>query len=172
MTLEQGDAALARLRVGAGREVLAFAGDTATAEARERLRADVVAALAFDLHPTDRPLTLWLLAQEVAAHEARGAGASEALYTLVAAVARFGQPEDAPLLWRAREATEETRAGVDVEQFARLGIAEARAALAHEDDGRALAWLDGAAAVGAFDDLPGYFLWADERFGLRVSGPT
>lgn len=171
MANESRDATLARLRAGSGREVVAYGGDE-TAAARERLRAEVAAALALDLRPTDRPLALWLLAQEIEAHEARGVGASEALYTLVAVVARFGQPEDAPLLWRAREATEETRAGVDVEQFARLGIAEARAALAHAGDGRALAWLDEASKVGAFGDLPGYFLWADERFGLAVSGPT
>lgn len=170
MTSEQVAAALASLRAGKGREDVAFDGVGPDVAAHERARAEVVAALALDLRPTDRPLAQWLLAQEIAAHEARGAGASEALYTLVAAMARFGQPEDAPLLWRAREATEETRAGVDVEQFGRLGIAAARAALARE--AVAIAWLDEAAATGAFDDLPGYFLWADERFGLHVSGPT
>jgi hypothetical protein len=44
---------------------------------------------------------------------------------------------------------------------------------AHAEASRhALDWLEEGASVGAFDDLPGYFLWADERFGLSVSGPT
>lgn len=170
MTSEQVAATLASLRAGKGRNEVAFDGMGPDMAARERLRAEVVAALALDLRPTDRPLTRWLLEQEIAAHEAHGAGASEALYTLVAAVARFGQPEDAPQLWRAREATEETRAGVDVEQFGRLGYAAARAAL--DGQAEAIEWLSEAATTGAFDDLPGYFLWADERYGLRVSGPT
>jgi hypothetical protein len=36
----------------------------------------------------------------------------------------------------------------------------------------ALAWLDEGARDGAFSDLPGYFAWSDERFGITVSGPT
>jgi hypothetical protein len=27
-------------------------------------------------------------------------------------------------------------------------------------------------AEGAANDLPAYFAWSDERFGLHVSGPT
>jgi hypothetical protein len=70
---------------------------------------------------------------------------------------------------------------VDVEQMARAGLDAVRTALtriieragAQRDDARqALAWLEGGATVGAFDDLPTYFLWADERFGLLISGPT
>lgn len=165
----------------AARQELAYLGVDAETPVRERLRAEVAAALALDLRPADHPIARWLLEQESAAHEARGVGASEALYTLVAAVARFAHPEDAFLLWRAREATDDTRAGVDVEQFARLGVAEARATLMArsqqtdpdaESAARAVQWLDEAASDGAFADLPGYFLWADERFGLRVSGPT
>lgn len=149
--------------------------------ARERLRADVVAALAGDLHPSDHTIACWLLEQEIAAHEAHGAGASEALYTLVAAVARFARPADALLMWRARQATPETRVGIDAEQFGRLGLAATRAMLEHlgaqpgphaEQARQALAWLEQSAAIGAFDDLVAYFLWADERFGLTVSGPT
>lgn len=168
-----GDAgASARTRV-------AYTGGEASAD--ERLRAEVVRALGHSLRPTDRPLARWLLAQEIAAHVARGHGASEALYTLVAAIARFAQPEDALLLWRARQATPETRAGVDVEQLGRAGLVPTRAALervaaqagADGDAARqALRWLAEGAAAGAFDDLPDYFLWADERFGLTISGPT
>lgn len=148
---------------------------------RERLRADVAVALASGLSPADRPIARWLLEQEIAAHEARGAGASEALYRLVAAVARFAQPDDALLLWRARQATPETRMGVDVEQLGRAGLEATRATLAEiamrpgaqaADAQQALHWLEESAAAGAFDDLAGYFLWADERFGLTVSGPT
>lgn len=165
----------------AARLNLAYAGAEAEIVERTHLRAEVIAALALDLRPTDHPIARWLLEQEVAAHVARGVGASEALYTLVAVIARFAQPEDAILLWRAREATEDTRAGVDAEQFARLGVAEARAALATraqrigleaESAARAVQWLDEAAEAGVFADLPGYFLWADERFGLKISGPT
>lgn len=148
---------------------------------RERLRAEVAAALARSLLPTDRPLAQWLLRQEIAAHEARGQGASEALYTLVAAVARFAQPSDAPMLWQARQATPETRAGVDAEQLARAGLGPTRAALERiasqpgaraNDAQQALRWLEESAALGGFDNLPEYFLWADERFGLTISGPT
>lgn len=181
------DALLAALRQGddqAASEAwaaLAHTGAPPDQTTCDQLRAEVAAALAGDLHASDRPLARWLLEQEIAAHEARGAGASEALYTLVAVVARFAQPSDALLLWRARQATPETRIGVDAEQFGRLGIADTRAALegiAAQPDSQveqarqALAWLDAAAAAGAFADLVGYFLWADERFGLTVSGPT
>lgn len=160
---------------------LAFAGEQVERSGRQRLRAEVAATLAERLRPTDRGLARWLLQQEILAHEARGYGATEALYTLVAALARFAQPEDAPLIWRARQATPETRDGVDVEQMARAGLDAVRATLTRlaqqagpeSDDARqALAWLDAGAASGAFDDLPEYFLWADERFGLVVSGPT
>jgi hypothetical protein len=166
------------------RAEVAHAGAEVGVGERQRLRAEVVAALGRSLLPTDRPLARWLLRQEIAAHEARGHGASEALYTLVAAVARFAQPDDALLLWSARQVTPETRAGVDVEQLGRAGLAPTRAALervaaqmdAHTADAhgarQALRWLDEGAAAGAFDDLPEYFLWADERFGLTISGPT
>lgn len=183
------DALLAALRQSgdAGRSAraeVAHAGAEVGVGERQRLRAEAVAALGRSLLPTDRPLARWLLRQEIAAHEARGHGASEALYTLVAAVARFAQPDDALLLWRARQVTPETRAGVDVEQLGRAGLAPTRAALervaaqtgAHAADAhgarQALRWLDEGAAAGAFDDLPEYFLWADERFGLTISGPT
>ena len=190
MASEQAEAVLAALRLSMGqsaegaaeaRAMLAQAGDPSQRAARERLRAEVAAALTSDLLPSDHPVAVWLLAEEIKAHEARGAGASEALYTLVAVVARFAQPADALALWRAREATPETRLGVDVEQFGRLGLTETRAALdliaaqsgaqsgqAHQ----ALAWLEASARAGVFDDLIGYFFWADERFGLTVSGPT
>lgn len=148
----------------------------------DELRAAVTSALAGDLRPTDRALTRWLLEQETAALTARGTGATEALYSLVAALARFGQPTDGFLLWRARQATAETRAGVDVEQLARAGLDETRAALgARAADGgedeatearAALAWLDEERAAGAFADLAGYFAWSDERYGIKIAGPT
>jgi hypothetical protein len=163
------------------RASLAYTDVTPEQATHERLRAEVAAALASDLRPSDRPVARWLLEQEIAAHVARGAGASEALYTLVAAVARFAQPTDALLLWRARQATPETRMGVDAEQLGRAGVDATRATLAvvatgsdaqAEEAQQALQWLEESAAAGAFDDLAGYFLWADERFGLTVSGPT
>lgn len=185
MTQEQVEALLTELRrMDDAAEALARiadTGDAAERAERERLRSLVAAALASDLRPTDRPLVCWLLEQEIAAHEARGVGASEALYTLVAAVARFANPEDTLLLWRARQATPETQAGVDVEQLGRAGLRSTRAWLdeaasrsrAQADAARqALDWLDEGARAGAFDDLAGYFLWADERFGLTISGPT
>jgi len=145
------------------------------------LRAEVAALLARTLRPADHGIAHRLLEREIADAEAEGRGASEALYTLVAAVARFARAEDAPLLWRARQATPETRAGVDVEQVVRAGPDAVRRHLRAlrdaggppaEDAAAALAWIAEGAASGAFDDLPGYFAWADERFGLRVSGPT
>jgi hypothetical protein len=177
---------LATLRHGgegaaSARERLAFAGDALERAGREELRAAVASELAASLGPGDENVARWLLRQAVAAHEARGSGASEALLTLVAAVARYGRSDDALLIWRAREATAETRAAVDVEQMARADLTNTRAALARLTSGsdahaeasrHALDWLEEGASVGAFDDLPGYFLWADERFGLSVSGPT
>src|SRR5487761_2798222 len=168
------DEALAALRRGghtaeAITPQLAFAG------------AEVAAALAGALRPTDHRVVRWLLEQEILAHEARGVGAREALFTLVAALARFGQPSDALLLWRAWRATPDTRAGVDVEQLGRLNVSRTLAhltTLAKLDDEQArqaadaLAWLNSGSAAGAFDDLPAYFLWADERFGVTISGPT
>ena len=145
------------------------------------LRAEAAFRLVRTLRPADYRRVRRLLEEEIAAAEARGAGASEVLYTLVAAVARFGRPEDALLLWRARQATPETRAGIDVEQMARAGLDAVRRYLRAVRDARgpwaadasdALGWIEEGAAAGAYDDLPGYFAWADERFGLHVSGPT
>lgn len=187
MGAESAGALLGALRQGASpaadaaRARLAYAGAQAERDGRGQLRAEVASGLGASLGPSDEALARWLLEQEIAAHEARQAGASEALYTLVAALARFGRSEDALLIWRAREATPETRAGVDVEQLARAGVASTRAALERlagrgstqsPAARRALGWFNQGAAEGAFDDLPGYFLWADERFGLTVSGPT
>lgn len=164
------------------RERLAFAGEALEGGGRAQLRAAVAGELAASLGPADEGVSRWLLRQEIAAHRARGSGASETLLTLVAAVARYGRSDDALLIWRAHEATAETRAAVDVEQVARADLASTRTTLARlaasadveeaEAARHALDWLEEGAAVGAFGDLPGYFLWADERFGLTVSGPT
>lgn len=165
----------------AARLALAHPDDPARSRVAAARRAETAALLAASLQPGDGPLARWLLEQEIAAHETVGHGASETLFTLIAAVARYADPDDVLLLWRARQATPETRAGVDVEQLARAGIERVRhrlAALArgagpHARDARqALTWLESGAASGALTDLPGYFAWADERFGLHVSGPT
>ncbi len=148
---------------------------------RAALRAEVARMLAQSLRPTDHRITRWLVEQETAALRAVGRGESEALYTLVAAVARFARPEDALLIWRAREATPETRVGVDVEQLARAGAEAVRRYLRSIVEGagsqargaaNALAWLEEGLTAGVFMDLAAYFAWADERFGLHVSGPT
>ena len=145
------------------------------------LRGAVAALLAASLRPTDRSIARELLERETAAHEASGHGASETLYTLIAAVARYADPDDVLLLWRARQATPETHAGMDVEQLARAGIERVRRRLTTLARGpepragearQALEWLQSGVASGALDDLPGYFAWADERFGLHISGPT
>ena len=92
-----------------------------------------------------------------------GSGESEALYTLVALVARFADPHDALLIWRARQATPETQSGVDVEQMARLGLDGVRRYLSrlHDANGpeaseaaAALAWLDEGERDGAFAIWP------------------
>jgi hypothetical protein len=174
---------LAQLRAGEefARLRRAHGGDPEGDALRALLRTEVVQELAAHILPTDRPLVRWLLEQEVACLRAIGHGVTETLYTLVAALARFGQPEDALLLWRAREATPETRSGVDVEQLLRAGPERVRIYLRGRADGKelivrearaALDWIEAGIAAGAADELPGYFHWADERFGLRVSGPT
>jgi hypothetical protein len=70
---------------------------------------------------------------------------------------------------------------VDAEQALRAGFERVRrrlTVLVERGGSRAaeaacaLEWLTTGMATGADDDLPGYFAWADERFGLRVSGPT
>lgn len=165
-------------RAAEGRARLAASSDLRERASHTRLRSAVVAALAEALVPGDRPLVRWLLEQETADLEAEGRGATEALYTLVAVLARFGEPEDALLLWRASVATPETRAGVDVEQLGRAGVDVVRRYLAraqaHGTSGaaEALAWLEEGVAAGAFAALAEYFRWSDERFGLHVSGPT
>jgi hypothetical protein len=150
------------------------------------LRAEVARILAQSIGPTDHPIVRWLLEQETAAaHDGGqgegGQGESGALYTLIAALAHFARVEDALLIWRAREATSQTRAGVDVEQMARAGVDGVRrylrsivegAGAQARDAANALAWLEEGVASGAFADLTAYFAWADERFGLHVSGPT
>lgn len=192
---------MASLRQGGGvmaqaQAALGHAGAPDGQLRRAELRAEVTLALAADLRPADHTLARWLLTQEVAAHEAAGQGAGETLFTLIAIVARFGQPEDATLLWRARQATPETREGMDVEQIVRAGVARVRlylsrrtkqgkpggasesarsSQLAREGARQAtlaLAWIDEGEASGAFDDLPAYFAWSDEHYGLRVVGPT
>jgi hypothetical protein len=63
------------------------------------------------------------------------------------------------------------RAGVDgVRRYLR-SIAQGARAQTH-DAANALAWLEKGVTSGALADLPAYFAWADERFGLHVSGPT
>ena len=165
---------LAQLRAGKESTRIRLARNVA-------LRAGVASELAARLTSTDRPLVRWLLEQEAAYLRARGHGVTETLLTLVAALARFGQPEDTLLLWCAREATPETRCGVEVEQALRAGPERVRVYLSGlaPDTGpiarearAALDWIESGIAAGAADDLPGYFHWADERFGLRVSGPT
>lgn len=172
------DALLAGLRTSgqqaeAARAELAFLGRDA--------RAEVAALLAASLRPTDKPLARWLLEQEIAAHEAAGHGASETLFTLVATVARYADPDDVLLLWRARQATPETRTGVDVEQAFRGGVERVRRrlqTLTRQQGARAreaaaaLEWLESGVSLGAAEDLAGYFAWADEWFGLHISGPT
>lgn len=163
------------------RAALAHSGDPENTARRAALRAEVTQELAAQIVSTDRPLVQWLLELEVAYLRASGQGVTETLYTLVAALARFGQPEDTLLLWRAREATLETQSGVDVEQLLRAGFEPVRTHLrrlargmepvAHEAQA-VLDWIEAGIAAGATDDLPGYFYWADERFGLQVSGPT
>jgi hypothetical protein len=173
----------AALRAGddSARAAVADAGDPTSRTTRAALRAEVVRDLAAQLTPTDRPLIRWLLEQEITQLESAGRGVTETLYTLVAALARFGQPEDVPLLWRARETTAEAQSGVDVEQLLRAGPDRVRDELRgliqrKEPEAReaqaALHWIEAGIAAGAADDLAGYFHWADARFGLQVSGPT
>jgi hypothetical protein len=156
-----------------------------TSEARQQdatWRAAVTEALLADLRPDDHALAVWLLQREITAIGAAGAGATETLYRLIAAVARFARPDGAMLIWRAARATPETRDGVDVEQALRAGPeavlralgrrASARGEADGGDAAAALAWVRAGISTGAADDLPAYFAWSDERFGLHVSGPT
>ena len=144
-------------------------------------RTEVARLLAGSVTPDDHALARWLLGVETDTLPSVESGGSEALYTLVALVARFADPHDALLIWRARQATPETQAGVDVEQTARLGLEGVRRYLARLRDVNgpeageamsALAWLDEGERDGAFSDLVGYFAWSDERFGVTASGPT
>lgn len=176
------EAMLARLRAGgAAAEPMYAALAHAPGADSATHRAAVTRLLAASLRPADRDLARWLLEQETAALAAAGHGVSETLYTLIASVARYADPDDVLLLWRAREATPETRVGVDVEQFARAGVDRVRRRLQTlmrtggpraVEASEALQWLDDGLAAGASSDLPGYFAWSDERFGLHVSGPT
>lgn len=144
-------------------------------------RAAVAQALLADLRPGDHALAVWLLEGEIAALRQSGAGDLETLYRLIAAVARFARPDDALLIWRASQATPEARLGVDVEQALRAGPEAVTRTLQRlkagsdsqgEDAAAALAWVEAGIAGGAASDLPGYFAWSDERFGLHISGPT
>jgi hypothetical protein len=176
------EAMLARLRAGGEAAEPIYAALTYQPGADSAaLRAALTRLLAGSLCPADHDLARWLLQQETVDLTAAGHGVSETLYTLVAAVARYADPDDVLLLWRAREATPETRAGVDVEQFARAGVERVRRRLKAlirtggqraAEASEALQWLDDGLAAGASSDLPGYFAWSDERFGLHVSGPT
>lgn len=150
-------------------------------------RAAVIQVLLEDLQPGDHALAVWLLEREIAdlagegEGKSAGAGPSETFYRLIAAVARFAHPEDALLIWRAAQATPETRVGVDVEQALRAGPEAVLRALRRpiaqggaqgEAAADALAWVEKGIASGAASDLPAYFAWSDERFGLHIPGPT
>ena len=144
-------------------------------------RTTVAQALLADLRPGDHALAAWLLEQESAALALAGAGDPETLYRLIAVVARFAHPEDAPLIWRASQSTAETRIGVDVEQALRAGpeavVRTMRRTMAQGGPEAAaaeatLAWVQAGVDSGAASDLPAYFAWSDERFGLHISGPT
>lgn len=171
--------ALDRLRAGERPSI-----PDATPAAAVAWRAEITEALLADLRPSDHTVAVWLLEQEIAAIRAIrtiGAVPAETLYRLIAAVARFAQPEDALLIWRAAQTTAETRVGVDVEQALRAGpeavLRVLRQRIAEgsphaEDAAAALAWVQEGIASGAANDLPAYFAWSDERFGLHISGPT
>jgi hypothetical protein len=165
----------------AARETLAYSADHLVEARHVELRAATVRHLAGALRPSDHLLLRWLVEQETAAHAASGHGASEALYILVAALARYTDPADALIIWRARNTTPETRAGVDVEQALRAGVERVRRHLTRlvqkdvaraAEASRALAWVEAGVAGGAADDLPAYFAWSDERFGLHIDCPT
>jgi hypothetical protein len=153
-------------------------------EHSSQARLDVIRALLADLQPGDHALAVWLLEQEiaeVAGDTAASVGLPETLSCLIAAVARFARPEDALVIWRAAQATPEARLGVDVEQALRAGPDAVRRALRQRiarggsrtnDAAAALAWVEDGIANGAANDLPAYFAWSDERYGLHVSGPT
>jgi hypothetical protein len=167
------------LDLRAGGEVAQAARQLISADGATR--AEVTRLLAGSVTPSDHKLARWLLRVETDSLAASRTGESDALHTLVALVARFADPHDALLIWRARQATSETQVGVDVEQMARLGLDGVRRYLTqlHDVNGAeaseataALAWLNEGARVGAFSDLVGYFAWSDERFGVTVSGPT
>ena len=177
--MSQDSAAYLLLDLRSGREAAQVAQQIITDDAA--IRAEVTRLLAGSVTPADHALAGWLLRTETEALMSTGSGESEALYTLVALVARFADPHDALLIWRARQATPETQSGVDVEQMARLGLDGVRRYLSrlHDENGPeaseaavALAWLDEGERDGAFADLAGYFAWSDERFGITVSGPT
>lgn len=144
-------------------------------------RAAVAQALLADLRSGDYALARWLLEGEIAGITAGGTGTVETLVGLVAAVARFAHADDALLIWRAAQATPETQLSVDVEQALRAGPDAVLRSLRRrvsrggsqaEDAAAALAWVEAGIADGAANDLPAYFAWSDERFGLHVSGPT
>jgi hypothetical protein len=177
--MSQNPAAHVLLDLRAGGPAAQVAQRTVTANAS--LRAQVAQLLAGSVTPTDHALARRLLRIETNALAAAGSGESEALYTLVALVARFADPHDALLIWTVRQATSETQVGVDVEQMARLGLDGVRRYLSQLRDANgpeareaaaALAWLDEGERDVAFSDLVGYFAWSDERFGITVSGPT
>jgi hypothetical protein len=177
--MSQSSAAHLLLDLRAGGEAARAAQQIIVANAVTR--TDVARLLAASVTPADHALARWLLRLETGALTAAGSGESETLYTLVALVARFADPHDALLIWRARQATPEAQAGVDVEQMARLGLDGVRRYLSQlrdangleaSDAAAALTWLDEGERDRAFGDLPGYFAWSDERFGITVSGPT
>jgi hypothetical protein len=177
--MSQNSAAHLLLDLRAGGEMAQSARQAIAADGTTR--TEVTQLLAGSVTPADHALARWLVRTETDTLTAVGSGESEALYTLVALVARFADPRDALLLWRARQATLDTQVGVDVEQMARLGLDGVRRSLSRMRDANgpeageaaaALDWLDAGERDGAFADLAGYFAWSDERFGVTVSGPT
>ena len=166
---------------GAAHKALGVAPGPEGVDAHADARALVVDALLEALGPNDHGVAAWLLEQEVAAHRAAGYGAGQTLVALVAAVARFGHPEDALLLWRAWAATLDTGDAVEVEHLGRAGVervldwltrASETGGPAAAEAHAALAWLERGMADGAFDNLAAYFAWSDEANGLGTYAPT
>jgi hypothetical protein len=91
--MTQDSAAHLLLDLRAGGEVAQAAQQLISADVTTH--AEVTRLLASSVTPTDHTLARWLLRVETDTLAAAGSGESEALYTLVALVARFADPRDA-----------------------------------------------------------------------------
>lgn len=121
-------------------------------------RAEVYQLLLQDYCAADLAFIRYLFDQEI-----RCAGWTDSMYDELKLCAyllfRFGQAEDAPRIWRAKQVCFDTACGLDVQLIVGAGLETTLAhlsAIGDEESMQALRYIEGCKAAGDFDDMNSY----------------